>query len=136
MLLELLNCTSSFCHLDIVKEFPRFGHKISAKMGSSRQSLAKTSLKPAKIQLKIDKTSTKSQLSSTKWGLFISHLRWWERKPKLQSTNCSGELLIDYGLSLQSGPCPEVIDATVTALGLGSPGGTARERMNHSEAPE
>ena len=27
------------------------------------------------------KISTKCQLKSTKWGLFISHLRWWERTP-------------------------------------------------------
>ena len=34
-----------------------------------------------KIRLKIDK---KSQLKSTKWGVFISDLRCWERTPKIQ----------------------------------------------------
>ena len=36
----------------------------------------------AKLQLKFDsKIDQKSQLKSPKWGLFISHLRWWERTP-------------------------------------------------------
>ena len=36
---DLFPC--SFCHLDFVKEFPRFGRKISAKIGESRQKSAK-----------------------------------------------------------------------------------------------
>ena len=134
--------TCSFCHLDFVKEFLRFGRNISAKIGESRLNIGQNS---TQIRLKIDypltrnyyenispriifrnfwgihalKISAKdrlfaeitheirnfskiiiseslfvrntfvsegnSQLKSTKWGLFISHLRWWERTPKIAS---------------------------------------------------
>ena len=42
----------SFCHLNFVKEFPRFGRKISAKIGYSQlisANLGKSRLKSAKI---------------------------------------------------------------------------------------
>ena len=67
------------CATFFVKEFPRFGRLASANFGKSR-------LKSAKNRPKFDPNSTEnrqnSQLKSTKWGLFISHLRWWERTPQ------------------------------------------------------
>ena len=48
----LVRC--SFCHLDFVKEFPRFGCKILAKISESR-------LKSAKTRPKFDSNSTKSR---------------------------------------------------------------------------
>ena len=71
-----------------VKEFPRFGRRISAKIGKSR-------LKSAKSQPKFGKKSTKSQLKSTKWALLISHWRWWERTPNTQ-TFWSGYLPVGW----------------------------------------
>ena len=67
--------TCSLCHHDFVKEVLRFGRKISAELGQSW-------LESAKNRPKFDERSTTSQLKSTKWGLFISRLRWWERTPR------------------------------------------------------
>ena len=44
-----LSC--SFCHLDFVKEFPRFGRKISAKIGWNRLNIGQNS---TQIRPKID----------------------------------------------------------------------------------
>ena len=67
--------TCSLCHLCfVVKEFPLFDRLISANFGYFR-------LISAKNRPIFDSNWTTSQLKSTKWGLFISHLRWWERTP-------------------------------------------------------
>ena len=46
----------SFCHLDFVKVFPRFGRKISAEIGESR-------LKSAKNRPTFDSNSTENRLN-------------------------------------------------------------------------
>ena len=52
---------------------------------SSRVLDSKSRRKSAKNQPKFDskltKNQPKSQLKSSEWGLFMSHLRWWERAP-------------------------------------------------------
>ena len=72
------SCDTPATHSKLRKE-PRRGYsyfvKISAKIGKSWIKSAKNRPK----DFKFDSNSTKSQLKSTKWGLFISHLRWWER---------------------------------------------------------
>ena len=73
LLKSLVTC--SFCHHYFVKEFPSFGIKISTKIGQSRPKIGQKSTQ-------IRQKSKKSQLKSTKWGLFTSHLRWWERTLK------------------------------------------------------
>ena len=67
-------CATFFC-----QKIPAFW---SANLGQFRLISAKIGQKSAKLCLKFDWKSTKSQLKSTKWGLFISHLRVWGRTPK------------------------------------------------------
>ena len=52
-------------------------------LGKNRLISAKISQASAKLRPKFDSKSTKSQLKSTIWGLFISQLSWWERTPKV-----------------------------------------------------
>ena len=52
----LVFITCSFCHLVFVKEFTRFGRKISAKISESR-------LKPAENRPKFDSNSTRNRLN-------------------------------------------------------------------------
>ena len=44
----------SFCYLDSIKEFPRFGRKSSAKIGESQRKSAKHQPKFGEFLAKID----------------------------------------------------------------------------------
>ena len=94
-----------------MKEFPRFGCKISANLGKSRRISAKNRRKSAKNRLKsrpkFDQKSTKSQLKSTKWALFVSQLRWWESTPKgVFHTRVRGTMFVRNG-AVTPGPSRE-----------------------------
>ena len=56
---------------------------LDAKSRQKSANLGKNRLKIGQKSTQIRPKSTRSQLKSTKWGLFISHLRWWERTPKI-----------------------------------------------------
>ena len=76
-----------FLPLCFCQRIPAF---LTAKIGKSR-------LKSAKHRPKFDSNSTKSQLGSTKWELFISHSRWWERTPQFwQSCKIPSQTLWDH----------------------------------------
>ena len=83
--------TCSFCHLDFVKELPRFGRKPRLKSAKKRKNSTQVRLK-----------STKSPLKSTKWGLLISHLRWCERTSK-------GNLFVRVRFRVVPGTVEEVV---------------------------
>ena len=76
---HLLTC--SFCHLDSFKDFPRFGRKPRLKR-----------LISAKDWPKFDWNSTKDRRLISAKRLFISHIRWWERTPKMVTWTQNGTI--------------------------------------------
>ena len=74
------------------KELPRFDRLISAKIGESRRISDKMGKKNRPNFYSNSTEIGKISAKSTKRGLFISHLRWWERKFTMGTPPCAAAI--------------------------------------------